>query len=141
MLSPVPGILSEPALTGKQGTGLRAVPTEDLADELRRRGHVVLDPAARCEAPGLRARPGGRVVLWRGAAVHLTPREGQVLVALAAGWPLTAHELARAVWGRWVDVQIARFYAAALRRKLPGLVVRTRAGYCLAPEQEEEARP
>jgi DNA-binding response OmpR family regulator len=136
VLSPASGILPERALTGKQGNGLRAVPTEELADELRRRGHVVLDPAAACDLPGGAGavRRGGRVVVYRGAVVHLTRREGQVLVALASGAPLTGAELTDAVWGRYADPAVGRFYARALRRKLPGLVAATRAGYCLAPE-------
>jgi DNA-binding response OmpR family regulator len=116
-----------------RAAALRAIDSGDLLRELRRRlvlgegvdatvavGDLLLDPVE------------GRAV-WRGHAGRLTPRETEVLWALAlarsAGlrW-VRAERLAHRIW-RVADastVACLRVCVCGLRRKFPGLVVTAR---------------
>jgi two-component system, OmpR family, KDP operon response regulator KdpE len=61
-----------------------------------------------------------RIVAVRGAEVHLSPKEYNILrlLVLRAGMVLTHDFLVREIWGPAVDVQYLRIYIRQLRRKI-----------------------
>lgn len=80
------------------------------------------DAGGRIEAGGLVIDAAARRVLKDGADVHLTPREYQLLLALASqrGKVLTHRQLLREVWGptHVESAHYLRIYMRALRAKI-----------------------
>ena len=85
-------------------------------------GQMAGDADGRIEVDGLVIDAGARRVLKHGADVHLTPREYQLLLALAGqrGKVLTHRQLLREVWGpsHVESPQYLRIYMRALRAKI-----------------------
>jgi DNA-binding response OmpR family regulator len=119
---------------------LSAIATAEITDELRRRGLLVVDPRGGRVLPGLSIETGGCRVRWRGGAVGLSRREGEVLAVLASAWPgaVRGDRLRFAVWGSYAEENIQRAYVCYLRVKLPGLIetLPVGAGYRLALAEE-----
>jgi two-component system KDP operon response regulator KdpE len=61
-----------------------------------------------------------RIVIVRGAEVHLSPKEYEILRLLVrrAGMVLTHDFLLREMWGQAADIQYLRIYIRHLRRKI-----------------------
>lgn len=80
------------------------------------------DASGRIEAGGLLIDAGARRVFKNGSDVHLTPREYQLLLALASqrGKVLTHRQLLREVWGppHVESPHYLRIYMRALRAKI-----------------------
>ena len=116
---------------------------DELADELRRRGFVVVDARGGAVLGDLELHRGRAAATWRGRTVGLAPREGDVLAALMTSWPrpVRAARLTWAVWGDAACENNARVYVAELRRRLPGLIetLRQCGGYRLAIEEGVQA--
>lgn len=125
---------------GSNGRALPGVPaarltTEELTEECRRRGLIVLDGAAPRVLPGLVLQPGGQLVVWRGREYVFHPIEGRVLHVLAGLWPrpIPGPALTRMVWGPHANQNGSRVYVRAIRARAPGLIetVSAWAGYRL----------
>lgn len=129
-------------------TRVQRIPTHWLLRELERRG-VPAPPASvplirvPADAPLLEINRTWRTATWRGRTTTLTTRECDVLALLAASYPapLAGGAVAAAVWPDGGQERLlldptgaARVYVMYLRRKLPGLIETTDAGYVLAPE-------
>lgn len=89
---------------------------------LRRSTSLAADPEGVLRAGSLSLDPTSRDVLVGGAAVHLTPREYELLKVLLshAGRVVTRGRLLRAVWGvAYADeAHYLHVHVAAIRRKL-----------------------
>ena len=89
---------------------------------LRRAAGPAADPSGVIALGGLRVDPSRHAVTVGGTAVHLTPREFEVLRVLLAhaGRVVTHGRLLRAVWGGAYDdeAHYAHVYVSQIRRKL-----------------------
>ncbi len=101
---------------------------EELLARVRanlRRNRAEESESAPIEAGDFRIDPGARSVLVKDRAVHLTPKEFDLLVYLARhpGKVITHRALLGAVWGgeRTEQVEYLRVFVGQLRRKLEPL--------------------
>ncbi len=86
-----------------------------------RRLRRAAEPPKRLRFPGLDIDLAARRVWVNGEEVHLTPREFQLLQALAErpGWVLTREQLLDRVWGEYYgDTRVVDVHIANLRKKL-----------------------
>lgn len=112
---------------------VKPVDLDELAARLRaliRRSDG--DPRPQLEVGALRIDPAARTAIWRGAAVDLSPREFDLLLAFArsAGRWLSKEQLSERLYG-WddgVESNALEVHVHHLRRKLDPALIATQRG-------------